>query len=153
ALQRDEHAVGLVAVKTGPGGSRADEVVLDRVAAGPGDDDTVAPVEDAVGDLITEDLARILVSVYDGNPQPLKALVENEKADEYVRSAVLEAFALLVALGKHPREEVVTYFRELLSGKLKRDDSFIWTGLILACLDLHPSGLMKEIRKAYALEL
>ncbi len=110
-------------------------------------------VEDAVGDLIDEDLAQLLISVYDGNAGPLKALVENEAASEYVRSAVMETFAGLAALGKLPREEVVEYFRGLFNGNLKPADSFVWTGLILACLDLHPEGLMKEIRKAYELGL
>ncbi|MDB6154254.1 MAG: hypothetical protein JWL90_2707 [Chthoniobacteraceae bacterium] len=110
-------------------------------------------VEDAVGDLIDEDLAQLLVSVYDGDSSSLKTLVENEDASEYVRSAGLEAFAGLAATGKLPREEVVEYFRGLFNGNLKPADSFVWTGLILACLDLHPGALMKEIRKAYELAL
>src|ERR1035437_5368353 len=47
---------------------------------------------DLVGDTVTGGLSRILASVYDGNPAPLRDLVESDKVNEYVRSAVLNTF-------------------------------------------------------------
>src|SRR5690349_23489969 len=40
---------------------------------------------EALGDAIIETLKRILVSTYDGDVDALKAVVEDEEADEFVR--------------------------------------------------------------------
>src|ERR1017187_1855772 len=41
---------------------------------------------DLFGNTVTEGLSRILASVYDGNPAPLRGLVESDEGHEYVRS-------------------------------------------------------------------
>ncbi|MHC1767345.1 MAG: DUF1186 domain-containing protein [Verrucomicrobiia bacterium] len=64
---------------------------------------------DLFGDTITEGLHRILASVYDGNPELLQGLVENEAANEYVRNAAINSFVVLEHSGQMPREQVVEY--------------------------------------------
>ena len=44
---------------------------------------------DLAGDVVTEDLGRILASVSGGDISGMAALIENEQANEYVRSAAL----------------------------------------------------------------
>jgi hypothetical protein len=36
---------------------------------------------DASGDLVTEDLGRIIASVFDGNLDPIKQIIENQQAN------------------------------------------------------------------------
>ena len=46
---------------------------------------------DVTGDVVTEDLGRILANVSDGNIEPLKQLIENPQVNEYVRSAAVSS--------------------------------------------------------------
>ena len=105
---------------------------------------------DLAGDTVTDGLPRVLGSVYDGDPSPLKTLVENEDADEFVRSSAIEAVLVLENTGQVTRDEVVAYFRSLFQGKLERTNSFAWDGLVGAVADLPAAELLEEVRMAYA---
>jgi Protein of unknown function (DUF1186)/SEC-C motif len=105
---------------------------------------------DLVGDTVTGGLNRILGSVYDGNPALLQGLVENEAVNEFVRSAALDTFLVLEHTGQMPRDEVVDYFRSLFQGKLEREHSFVWDGLVCEVADLPAPELLEEVRWAYA---
>lgn len=104
---------------------------------------------DLAGDTVTEGLNRILASVYDGNPGPLRALIENDKADEFVRNAAIESFLVLENVGLMPRAEVVDYFRSLFQSKLERTHSFAWDGLVCVVADFPAPELLPEVREAY----
>lgn len=105
--------------------------------------------DDAFGDTITEGLARILASLYDGNPGPLKTLVENEQVYEFARGAAVEAFVVLSCTGQVPRETVVDYFRELFQDKLPREHQHVWNDLACAVADLPAPELLPQLEKAY----
>ena len=70
------------------------------------------PME-VIGDVVTEDLSRILASVYDGNIDPIKKLIENQEVNEYVKGAALQSLIILVVQEIVSREQVVEYFKEL----------------------------------------
>ena len=91
---------------------------------------------DLFGDTVTERLSRILASVYDGNPAPLRGLVESDEVNEYVRSAALDTFLVLEHTGQMPHAEVVEYFRSLFHEKLQRTHSYAWDGFVCAVADL-----------------
>ena len=105
---------------------------------------------DLFGDTVTERLSRILASVYDGNPAPLRGLAEREQVNEFVRSAALDTFLVLEHTGQMPRAEVVEYFRSLFHGKLQRTHSYAWDGFVCAVADLPAPELLEEVRQAYA---
>jgi hypothetical protein len=105
---------------------------------------------DLFGDTVTKGLSQILASVYDGNPAPLRGLVESEQVNEFVRSAALDTFLVLEHTGQMPRAEVVEYFRSLFHGKFQRTHSYAWDGLVCAVADLPASELLEEVRQAYA---
>ncbi|HLH51988.1 MAG TPA: DUF1186 domain-containing protein, partial [Verrucomicrobiae bacterium] len=112
-----------------------------------------APGETAyklVGDTVTEGLKQIFASVYDGNPGPLYGLIENDRADEYVRDAAINAILVLENTGQMSRAEVIDYFRSLFHGRLKRTHSFAWNGLVCAVADLPAPELLEEVRQAYS---
>ena len=54
---------------------------------------------DVTGDLVTEDLARILAGVCNGNIEPIQQLIENRQANEFVRSSALSSLIILVLEG------------------------------------------------------
>jgi len=109
-------------------------------------------MDDLLGDVLTEDVGRILASVSDGDCEGMMSLIENEGADEYVRSSAMDGTLALVVCGKMTREAAMSYFVGLFR-KLKRDHSGVWDGLINSCCDLWPSEAMSEIRRAYDDEL
>jgi hypothetical protein len=105
---------------------------------------------DLAGDIVGGDLSRILASVYDGDPAPLHGLIENQEADEYVRSSTIEALLMLERSGQMSREVVVAYLRSLFHGKLERQHSYVWDGLVCAVADMPAPELLEEMRQAYA---
>jgi hypothetical protein len=104
---------------------------------------------DATGDVVTEDLGRILASVCHNDLEPIRGMIENPSVNEYVRSAGLKALNVLVLEEQLPREQVVDYYRSLFHGKLKREPDFIWSALVIACCDLYPEELLPDIEQAY----
>jgi hypothetical protein len=108
---------------------------------------------DVTGDLVTEDLARILASVFDGNIDPITSLIENEQANEFVRYAAVESLVALVACGEQGRDDVIAYFKQLFRGQLVRKWSHVWDALVSASTELYPEELMGDIRLAYQHQL
>ncbi len=104
---------------------------------------------ETTGDLVTEDLDRILASVCHNDLQPIKRMIEDSAMNEYVRSACLRTLVVLVAAEKLPRENVVDYFRSLFQSKLERKPEFVWSALVSASCDLYPEELLHDIEQAY----
>ncbi len=107
---------------------------------------------DVTGDLVTEDLGRILASVSGGNIELIKQLIENREANEFVRSAALNSLIVLVAQGIIAREQVVQYFEELFS-ILEKKPHYIWSKLVLNSCQLCPIELKEHIEQVYAADL
>lgn len=106
-----------------------------------------------LGDSVTEDLDKILGSVYDGDPAILEKIIENPEVDEYVRDAAISVFLILENTGQMPREQIVDYFKSLFESKLERKYSMVWDGLACAVADLPAPELLPYVRKAYEDEL
>ena len=103
---------------------------------------------DLAGDVVTDDLGRIFASVSDGDISGMTSLVENEQANEYVRSAALDGLLTLVVCGRRSRGEVMAYFRGLFR-TLERTPSMAWDSLAAACADLCPVEVAEDLRQAY----
>ncbi len=101
------------------------------------------------GDVLTEDLSRILASVSGGDIEPLKEAIVTPSINEYVRAACQSAMVTLVGCGIVPRDEVIRYFQSLFKGRLERHPSFAWDNLVSSCCDLYPEEAYEEIRKAF----
>jgi hypothetical protein len=106
-------------------------------------------IEDVLGDFTTESLPRILVSVFDGDAQPIKDLIEDRKADEFARGSGISALAGLVISGRLERDDVIAYFKSLFEGGLEREPSMVWGSLVENSVNLHPAELMSQIRMAF----
>jgi hypothetical protein len=102
------------------------------------------------GDAIAEDFKRILASVCDGNIEPIKNIIEDSSLDEFTRAEALQALLILLNNGVVSREQLVSYFKELLDGKLEADHSYVWSALPQCCSMIHPAGLKESVEKAVA---
>jgi len=103
---------------------------------------------DLAGDTVTEGLDSILASVSDGDMTGMASLVENERANEYVRSAALKGLVTLVACGKRSRDEVMAYFKGLFR-TLERTHSLIWDSLASRCTALCPEEVREDLRRVH----
>lgn len=105
------------------------------------------------GDILTEDLCRILASICGKNIEPLFALIESPAINEYVRAACQTALVILVGCGSLTRGTVIDYFRTLFERKIDRVPSFAWDNLIVSCCTLYPEELYEQISQAFEDEL
>jgi len=101
------------------------------------------------GDVLTEDLSRILASVCGNRVEVLYTLIENPSINEYVRAACQASLVILVGCGTLSRTKIIDYFKTLFEGKLERSPSFAWDNLIACCCSLYPEELYPYIRKAF----
>ena len=62
------------------------------------------------GDVLTQDGARILAAVCDGDLEPIKRLVLNRDADEFSRGVAVAAIALLAVWAEVPRDIIRRLF-------------------------------------------
>jgi hypothetical protein len=104
---------------------------------------------DVTGDVVTEDLGRILASVSHGDMSLMEKLIENESANEYVRGAALKGMLTLVACGVHSREEVLSYCLSLFRAKIAREPSHVWDCLVSYSTDLYPGEVIEDIKVAF----
>ena len=94
---------------------------------------------------ITEGLSSMLASVYDGNLELIKEIIESSDCYVYVRRAALGSIVILTANEIIDREEVVCYFKELYNQKLHLLNDDVIDCLVDKSLDIHPKGLEEEI--------
>ncbi len=106
--------------------------------------------EEILGDVVTDELGGILAHLCMESPADLYPLIEDGEADEYARSAGLEALGALHRAGRFSREALSGYLAELYASKLEREPSMVWN----AAIELSASFAMLEhleaVREAYA---
>lgn len=103
-----------------------------------------------LGDTLTDSGDQLLASVYDGDIEPLKRLVENAEADEFARAVALDAMRILVVKGVETREEIIDYLETLYRGKLEREESFVWHAVIDNTIKLYGERLFDDVRQVFA---
>jgi hypothetical protein len=105
---------------------------------------------DIAGDIVTQDGARILAAVCDGDLEPLRNLALDRRANEYGRDAAVTALGLLAAWAEVPRASVIASLEWLAREGLEREPSQAWNGLACCCADIEAVELFAELRRAYA---
>ncbi|WP_298357633.1 DUF1186 domain-containing protein [Rhodoblastus sp.] len=83
---------------------------------------------DMIGDAVSETLPAILLSLYSGDLEGLKKLVEAPQADEWGRVAALECYSALAATGVIPMEDAKTYLASCFETLQPRENHPVWYG-------------------------
>ena len=104
---------------------------------------------DIAGDVVTQDGGRILAAVCDGNLEPITALIVNQQADEWGRSAGAAALTLLAAWGDIPRQVVIDRLMWLVQEGLERESSIVWSELAVESVDIEALEIFPDLRRAY----
>jgi hypothetical protein len=81
-----------------------------------------------LADGITDHLSVILARVYDGDPAPLRSLIEDPSADEFIRDAALGALIWLTHTERLDRGDTEAYLRALYETMQPRDENYVWFG-------------------------
>jgi hypothetical protein len=104
-----------------------------------------------LGDATTATLDGILVSVCDGDPQPLMGAIESASGDEFARAAALEA------LGRLTRERAILSNEEMRAylGRLRREmkprgESFLWQSWAATVANLGFDDMRSEVASLHA---
>jgi hypothetical protein len=105
--------------------------------------------DDIFGEVLTEDLPVILLRTCNGSLEDIKSLALNKEADDFCRTSALHAMAYAVVEGIVAREEVLSFFESLFTGREADEHSDFWG--LLACLvyELYPEELMETINGAF----
>jgi hypothetical protein len=107
-------------------------------------------LESVIGDDgVTESLPSILIGVFDGDPAPLRAIVEAPDIDEYVRGGALEAIGFLAAAGRLPLAETKGYLLGLCDTLQPQAPSFLWFEWSATSLRLRIDGAMDQIERLH----
>jgi len=108
-------------------------------------------VEALLGDAVTENLSRILAGLFDGDEQPLYALVADANVDSFVRGAALSALAVLAFEGRIDRTAFETFLVRFDEARLAAaEDEVMWHGWMTAVAVLGLTALAPRVRAAFA---
>jgi hypothetical protein len=106
-----------------------------------------------LGDAITEDLARIVTGVFDGNSDALFDAIVDLRLDEFVRDALFGAATFLTWEGRIERERMVLFLERFDRERLAPDGDFAWVSwmkavALLGRRDLVPTAMLAWDRGA-----
>jgi len=85
-------------------------------------------VERVLGDATTETSHRVMAAVFDGDPQPLYDVILDPATDEFVRSRMFGALAIVTLRGEMPREEMARFLRASFTDLKPQQNCFVWDG-------------------------
>ncbi|MCF7912170.1 MAG: DUF1186 domain-containing protein [Candidatus Cloacimonetes bacterium] len=103
---------------------------------------------DFTGVLVTETLARILASVFNGELATLNFITTCDEYDEFVRIAFFDTYLILYKNDMISREELIREYQKVFEN-LVRKKSYLWYNLIDACAKAGIKELMENIKQAY----
>jgi Protein of unknown function (DUF1186)/SEC-C motif len=107
-------------------------------------------LDDILGYAITEFAHRVMAAVFDGDPQPLYDVILDPEADEFVRSGMCEAIAMVTARGEMPREEAARFLRDCYFTLDPQGECWVWQGWQSAIALLGFAELKPLVEQAFA---
>ena len=70
---------------------------------------------DLLGDIMTEDMDRLLAQTAGGDTRGIVALVRDPAVNEWARTAAIRALGMLAAWGELPRDVLIAQYRDLIA--------------------------------------
>jgi hypothetical protein len=107
-------------------------------------------LESVLGDATTVTAHRVMAAVFDGDPAPLHAIIRDEAADEFIRSGMIQALAIVTLGGAVPRAETAAFLRDCYDRLQPREGCFVWDGWQYAVAWLGLVELKSLVQRAFA---
>jgi|RhiMetdeSRZDD1v2_1073273.scaffolds.fasta_scaffold26728_7 hypothetical protein len=102
-----------------------------------------------LGDAVTATLPKILAGVFDGDAEPLFALITDDDLDQFVRAAALDAFAFLTFDGKIDRAIAEAFLTRFDQQSTAPGGDLIWLGWMTAVALLGLQHLSGRVHAAF----
>lgn len=102
-----------------------------------------------LGDAVPVTSHRVMMNVFDGDPEPLYEIILDPKADGIVRSRMLETLAILTFQDKIPREETTAFLRDCFSNLQPQTACVAWVGWQSAISMLGLSEIKLLVKQAF----
>jgi len=77
---------------------------------------------------LVETSHRVMAAVFDGDPQPIFGIILDPQADEFVRSRMCEALAMVTLHGAADREVVARFLRDGFAHIRPQAECYVWYG-------------------------
>ncbi len=106
-------------------------------------------VERVLGDGVTSTFSRVAASVFDGNPRPMQDAILNHGADEFIRSGLFEALALVTKDGKVERKSTEAFLLQCYADLQPQHDGYAWAGWQSAISFLGLKDMASIVRRAF----
>ncbi len=106
-------------------------------------------LEEIFSDWVFGESHRVMVGVFDGDPQPLFEIALDPAVDEYIRSNIFEALAVLAVQGGAPRGALAEFLEDAFDRLEPRVESFTWAGWAQAIEWLGLSDLTPLVKQAF----
>lgn len=106
-------------------------------------------IHSILGDAVTETTHRVMAAVFDDDPGPLYSVILDPTADEYVRSRMCEALAMVTLRGELPRAETERFLRACYSEIKPQEECFVWNGWQSAIAMLRLVDLKPLVKQAF----
>ncbi|MET4391721.1 hypothetical protein ABIB73_007513 [Bradyrhizobium sp. F1.4.3] len=103
-----------------------------------------------LGDAVTATTHRVMAAVFDGDPKPLQDIVYAQTADEYIRSRMIDAIALLTLNGHLSRACAEQFLRECYDRIEPQADCYAWCGWQQSVAWLGLADLKPLVQQAFA---
>ncbi len=107
-------------------------------------------IDQIFGDAVTATTHRVMAAVFDGDPEPLYEVILDSKADEFIRSRMLEAIAMETLQGELPRAEACRFLRACFEQIEPQHECFVWNGWQSAIALLGLAELKPLVVQAFA---
>ena len=106
-------------------------------------------IREDLDDALTMTAHQVMAAVFDGDPQPLYDVILDTDANEFARSAMLEALATVVCEGRLPRAEAARFLSECFTTLRPIQGSFVWSGWQEAVALLGLEDLKPLVKQAF----
>jgi len=102
-----------------------------------------------LGDAIVETAHRVMAAVFDGDPQPLFDIILDPGVDEFIRSRMCEALAMIALGGELDRDLVARFLRDAFNELRPQRYCFVWAGWQSAIAMLGLRELKVLVKRAF----
>jgi len=106
-------------------------------------------VDTIFGDGITTTSHRVMAAVFDGDPEPLYDIILDRNAEEFIRSSMYEALAMVTLWGELDRALAGRFLPDAFMDLLPQAQNFVWAGWQSAIAMLGMSDLRILVKKAF----
>lgn len=105
-------------------------------------------IDHLLGDAVTETSFRVIAGTFDGDLQPLFDAIEDRKADDFARSAVMSALVLIAQRHPGERPAIESYFRTFRQ-RCPKAPTDVLTGWMDAIAALGLEDMSETVREVF----